>query len=103
MPPIDVDDPAALIRELKSQNAGRTIQLKPGTYQVGVPLLVPDGATLRGAGVMQPEQGLPVKFKPGTTTTITARDRLVGNLVTLSDGSAVRGLVLQGAPPPAPP
>jgi hypothetical protein len=52
---------------------------------------------------MQPSQGLPTGFEPETETTITASAGLVGNLVTLSDGSAVRGLVLQGAPPPAPP
>ena len=46
------------------------------------------------------DQGLPVKFKQGTTTTITAKPNLEGNLVILGNQSSLRRLVLQGAPPP---
>ena len=51
-PPIDVRDEAGLISALNPVNAGRTILVRPGTYRVGVPLTVPDRATLQGAGVM---------------------------------------------------
>jgi len=97
LPPID--NPGDLIRALNPENAGRTIRVMPGTYEVGVPLLVPDGATLQGAGVMQPEQGLPVGFQGTTTTTIKAGPGLRGNLLTLGDGSRVEKLVLEGLPP----
>ena len=54
--------------------------------------------TLQGAGEMDFDtQGLPVGFKPGTATTITAKSDLAGNLVTLCDDSSIRGLVLKGA------
>ena len=81
------------------RNAGRTIRLLSREYKVDKTLVVPDGATLQGAGVMLfDDQGLPVKFKQGTTTTITAKPSLEGNLVTLGNQSSLRRLVLQGAP-----
>ena len=98
-PPILVDDEVGLINALKPQNAGRTILVKPGTYRIGVPLTVPNGATLRGAGVMLfDDQGLPVKLDPHIrTTTITASSEFKGNLVTLGHQSLLRTLILEGA------
>lgn len=45
------------------------------------------------------DQGLPVGFLTRTAT-IIAGPNLEGNLLTLGNRSSVRGLVLQGAPPP---
>lgn len=42
------------------------------------------------------DQGLPVQFKQGTTTTITASPGFNGNLVSLGNQSSLRRLVLQG-------
>jgi hypothetical protein len=101
LPTIDVNNANDLINALKPENAGRTIRLLSPEHKVDKTLVVPDGATLQGAGVMLfDDQGLPVKFKQGTTTTITAKPSLEGNLVTLGNQSSLRRLVLQGAPPP---
>jgi hypothetical protein len=97
-PPIDVTDEADLINALIPRNAGRTIRLLSLEYKIEKPLTVPNGATLQGAGVMLfDDQGLPVKFKQGTTTTIRAKNNIKGNLVTLGNQSSLRRLVLQGA------
>ena len=93
---IDVDTAAKLIDALNRASAGVTIRLKKGRYEVNKPLLVPDGVTLRGAGEMQFNQDLPTGFKPGTKTTIIGKRNLAGNLLTLSDGSKVVKLVLEG-------
>ena len=90
-PPSTVDTTAELIIALNRAEPGDTITLRSQEYRVEVPLLVRDGVTLQGAGVMQPEQGLPVGFQTETKTTITASAGLKGNLLTLSDGSAFRG------------
>jgi hypothetical protein len=52
--------------------------------------------TLRGAGMMQVVDGLPVGFH-GTTTKITAKADFKGNLLTLGNGSKVERLILHGA------
>src|SRR5687767_2260212 len=85
-----------LIAALSGATAGDTIHLLGQEYQVGVPLLIRNGVTLRGVGVMQVVDGLPVGFQ-GTTTKITAKANLEGNLLTLGNGSKVEKLVLQNA------
>jgi hypothetical protein len=86
-----------LIDALTAAAPSPTILLQNREYKVDEPLLVPDGVTVQGVGEMQFEGGLPTGFLPGTATTITAKSNLAGNLVTLGDGSSVRGLVLKGA------
>jgi hypothetical protein len=93
-PPIRTADD--LIAGLSQATAGDTISLLGQEYQVDVPLLIPNGVTLRGVGVMQVIDGLPVGFQ-GTTTKITAKANLEGNLLTLGNGSKVEKLVLQNA------
>jgi hypothetical protein len=95
-PPSTVDTAAKLIDALNRAAPGDTITLPSQEYRVGVPLLVRDRVTLRGAGEMQFNQGLPTGFKQGTKTTIIGKRDLAGNLLTLSDGSKVEKLVLQG-------
>jgi hypothetical protein len=95
-PPSTVDTAAKLIDALNRAAPGDTITLRSQEYRVGVPLLVRDRVTLRGAGEMQFNQGLPTGFKQGTKTTIIGNRDLAGNLMTLSDGSKAEKLVLQG-------
>ncbi len=98
-PTIDVKNTAELIDALDRAKADFTIRLKKGKYEVNKTLMVPDGVTLQGAGVMLlNDQGLPVQFESETTsTTITANPNLKGNLVSLGNQSSLRRLVLQGA------
>jgi hypothetical protein len=104
MTTIEVANPAALKTALGAAPApGTTIMLTSPTYPVAEPLVIPEGVTLLGAGRMRFDDGLPDGFETGTATTITASTNLVGNLVTLCDGSTVRGLVLRGAPQPSGP
>src|SRR5688572_27065269 len=49
---IVVSSAAELVAALVPENAGRRIRVRFGTYDVSQPLLVPDGATLEGEGVM---------------------------------------------------
>jgi hypothetical protein len=91
---ITADD---LIHALSSATDGDVILFDSPDYTVGVPLFVPDGVTLKGAGVMGVVDGLPVGFRGPTTTIIKAGPDLKGNLVTLGNRSSLRGLVLQGA------
>jgi hypothetical protein len=84
-----------LIDALRHAHPGDTIHLPIQVYTVDVPLLVPDGVTLQGAGVMQVVDGLPDRL--GTPTTIKAGPGLRGNLLTLGNQSSLRGLVLRGA------
>jgi hypothetical protein len=91
---IEVDNTTDLINALRP---GVTILLKSKEYRVDTPLLVPDGATLKGAGDMIIEGGLPRGFR-GTATRISAKRGLKGNLVTLSNDSKLQALVLEGLP-----
>jgi hypothetical protein len=91
---IEVDNTTELINALRP---GATILLKSKEYSVDTPLLVPDGATLKGAGEMRIEGGLPRGFR-GTATRISAKRGLKGNLVTLSNDSKLQQLVLEGLP-----
>jgi hypothetical protein len=63
---IDVNTPDKLIDALNRATAGVTIRVRSGEYEVEKPLLVGVGVTLQGAGVMQPERGLPDTFKQET-------------------------------------
>ncbi len=93
---LGVTNAVALVAALVPANAGRTIKVRPGTYRVGVPLLVPDGASLEGAGEMLHDaDGLPTGFKAGTETVIIADSTLRGDLVTLGDRSSIKGLRLE--------
>ena len=51
-PPIIVSNSTELQAAVVPGNAGRAILVRAGDYEVGQPLVVPDGATLTGEGVM---------------------------------------------------
>ena len=93
---IVVSNAMELQTALTVANAGRRIHALPGTYSVSAPLLVPDGATLEGEGIMRfDSRGLPTGFQPGTETKIRAASLFAGDLLTLGDGVTVRQLVVE--------
>lgn len=101
-PPVAGDDPTApllvndaqqLFAALQPANAGRHIRIAAGEYAVDRPLLVPDGATLDGAGVLRVDaQGLPGAWEAATATTLQVTGGFDGDVLTLGHGSALRGL-----------
>jgi len=98
-PPIIVSNSTELQAAVVPGNAGRAILVRAGDYEVGQPLVVPDGATLTGEGVMDLGQdGLPVGFRAGTRTTLRSTSALVGNIVSLSNGTLLSGLAIEDQP-----
>jgi hypothetical protein len=95
--PIVVDDAAELQAALVEANAGRRIVVRRGTYLVDGPLVLPDGASLEGEGVMLGDRQ-PTGFAPGTETRIQALPVFAGDLLTLGDDTSVSGLVIADAP-----
>lgn len=94
-PPLVVHDGVQLIAALQPGNAGRRIVVARGEYRVDRPLQVPEGATLEGAGVMRTAAGgIPDGFEPGTETTLRVVAGFQGQVLTLGNGSVVRGLRL---------
>jgi hypothetical protein len=96
---IIVDTSAELAAALSPGNAGQTIHVRAGDYVVGQPLVVPDGATLVGDGVMAYDaDGLPSGLASGTRTTLRAAATLAGDIVTLGNGSAISGVAVEDVP-----
>lgn len=92
---IVVTNSAELIAALTPQNAGRTIRVRAGTYELTQPLTVPDKVTLEGEGVMRFDQaGLPAGFATGTGTTLTMTANAPGNVLTLGDSVTVRRIAI---------
>lgn len=91
---IVVSSVAELQAALVAANAGSTILVEPGSYVIGAPLIVPDGVTLEGHGVMLGDD-LPTGFEAGTETRILAASGFVGDLLTLGDSVTLRGLILE--------
>ena len=94
-----------LIEALQPGNEGRHIRIQRGDYAVDQPLVVPDGITLEGDGVMViGPDGLPTGFEPGTESTLRVSGGFSGHMLTLGHGSVIRGLrVVDLANPAAPP
>jgi len=91
--PLRVHDTAQLIAALQPANAWRRIELAAGEYRVDRPLVVPDGATLVGAGRMQmDEEGLPQGFAAGPVSTLRVVGGFAGSVLILGDGSALQSL-----------
>ncbi len=94
--PVVVNDSSELIAALANPDSGRHIRLLAGEYPMDHPLEVPDGVTLEGEGRMLFDAaGLPRGFEPGTETTIRVSAGFAGDLLTLGNGVALRGLRLQ--------
>ena len=96
---IVVDDVAELVAAMSPEHAGSHIVVRAGSYLVSQPLVVPDGATLEGEGVMVlDDTGLPAGFAPGTRTSIAMTANVPGDILTLGDGVTVRRLALEDLP-----
>ena len=89
---IVVSNAADLVGALSPLNAGRRIVVRAGTYAISTPLVVPDGASLEGEGVMEFAGGLPTGFTPASLTAVEMVANVPGPVVTLGDGSSIRGL-----------
>lgn len=103
--PIVVDTVAELQAALVPANAGRTIHVVAGDYALTQALVVPNGTRLEGEGVLDVARGgLPDEsgFAPPTLTRIRATASVVGDVVTLGDGSTIRGLQIEDVARPLP-
>jgi hypothetical protein len=95
-PPVTVSTIAELRAALASAVPGQRIVALAGDYPVSTPLVVPDGVTLVGEGVMQlDEAGLPAGFGSGPRTRLRAAATLVGDILTLHNGVTVQGLTVE--------
>jgi hypothetical protein len=103
--PLVVSSVPQLIEALQPGNEGRHIRIPRGDYAVDRPLVVPDGVTLEGDGVMViGPDGRPTGFEPGTESTLRVSGSFNGHVLTLGHGSVIRGLRLVDlANPAAPP
>lgn len=96
---IVVTSSAELVAALSPANAGRHILVRAGTYDITAPMSVPDSATLEGEGVMRFDgAGLPTGFDAGAGTTLRMTVNAPGNVLTLGDGAAIRGLAIADLP-----
>lgn len=82
-----------LLLAMTPANAGRTIHLRAGTYDIRQPITIPDGMTLEGEGVMLFDaSGHPMGFRTGTRTVLRMTARVGGEVLTLGDRVTVRNV-----------
>ena len=84
--PIEVGSTAELLEALVSENAGRTVHLQSGSYELTEPVTIPNGMLLKGSGAMLGQGGLPAGFEPGSESRIVASEGFTGDLLTLGNG-----------------
>jgi photosystem II stability/assembly factor-like uncharacterized protein len=83
---------------LAPANSGRQILVRAGDYEIGHALTVPDRATLVGEGDMHFDtSGLPSGFASSGRARLLGTPDLVGDILTLGDGSTIRNLVIEDA------
>ena len=93
---IVVTTTAELEAALTPANAGKRILVRAGEYEVSQALTVPDDATLVGDGLMEFDDcGLPTGFQPSGRTVIRSTPALVGDILTLGEGSSLRNLAIE--------
>lgn len=84
---------AELLAALTPANAGRRIHLRAGTYDIQQPLVVPDGMTIEGDGVMLLDAvGHPAGFRTGTASVLRMTNDVGGEVLTLGDGVTLRNI-----------
>jgi hypothetical protein len=94
---IVVNDASELVAALTPANAGRLILARRGTYAVRSPLIVPDGATLEGEGVMR-RSDLPDGFEPGTETRLVPDPGFAPmgvDFLTMGHGATIRNVLVE--------
>ena len=90
---MDVASTAELVAALALEPAPIEIRLRQGEYLLHEPIVVPDGVSLRGTGIMLvDESGLPSGFERGTETTLRVAAAFQGDVVRLGNGSGLYGL-----------
>ena len=93
-----VTNSAELEAAMTPANAGKQILVKAGEYQVAHPLTVPDRAAVVGEGEMSFDaDGLPTGIGASGRTVLRSTADLVGDVLTLGNGSSLRGLVVEDA------
>jgi hypothetical protein len=98
-PPIVVSSASELQAAVVPANSGRTIVVRAGDYEVSQTLVVPEGAALVGEGVMMlGDDALPKGFRAGTRTTLRSAATLVGDIVSLGNGSNLSRLAIEDSP-----
>jgi hypothetical protein len=84
---------AELMAALAPANAGRRVHIRAGTYDIVHPVIVPDGMTLEGEGVMGfAREGYATGFQNAPRTTLRMAANVAGDLVTLGNGVTLRNL-----------
>ncbi|HEX6573391.1 MAG TPA: serine/threonine-protein kinase [Gemmatimonadaceae bacterium] len=82
-----------LLAVLSPANEGKHVRLKPGTFTIDRPLVVPDGMTLEGEGVMTYAlEGYATGFREGPKTTLRMVANTAGDLLTLGNNVTLRNL-----------
>jgi hypothetical protein len=95
-PDIVVTTTAELEAALSPANEDARILVRAGEYDLSHPLIVPDGATLAGEGIMGfDESRLPTGFEAVGRTVLRATAALAGDVLTLGNGATIRGLVIE--------
>ncbi len=93
---IHVYDSAQLQAAMQPANAGRNVLVHEGEYTVSQTLVVPEGATVRGAGRMLYDQdGYPDGFAADSGTRLKASMDLVGDVVMLGNGSRIENILIR--------
>jgi hypothetical protein len=96
MAQVVVSDGPGLTAALSSAVPGDEITLVPGLYETDAPLVVPDGVTVRGSGVMAYDaEGLPTGFVPGTASHIRPSVVFSGEIITLHHEAAIHDLLVE--------
>jgi protein kinase-like protein len=84
---------AELTAALTPQNAGRRVHLRAGTYDITHPLIVPDGMTLEGEGMMSVAgSGYATGFNNTPRTILRMKANVGGDIVTLGNKATLRNL-----------
>jgi len=97
MPTINVKNIAELTAALVDANAGATINVKAGNYDITQTLVVPKGVSLEGVGHMQGAYSAS-GLKPSPQTRLKAAASLTGDIMRLSDGVSLKGLTIEDMP-----
>jgi hypothetical protein len=93
---LHVDSVEALYAALEGTDPPPEIHLAHGEYGIDRPIVIPDGTSLVGRGVMRYDgSGTPMGFDAETATTLRITKAVPGDALTMGNGSAIRNLVIR--------